>query len=418
MRQDNQALPNEDILQALSTQQARLQEAKLRFFFQEIWFGPLLNQIDYKVTTSPLVKTACTDGKVAYFSLQFMQTLTLDELVFVLAHELLHCLLDHLARKGVSRRKSVWNYACDYAINAMLIKYKIGTPIKGILHNPDYAGLTADEIYEFLGEINRNKSANTAFEQEQKATSIDEHMEPDEFAVIEETSIKDSTFSESKEETQQTGDIDWRQVIQEALDKKDTSDPSLLDECANLYRDYYKSSTDWRGELREFLRTKLEYDMSYNRPHRKTQGSGMILPTQRREDTLHLAIALDTSGSMQDRWISQFLAEVVNILDSYINVKIDLWSFNEQVKNAISIDASELESIVNYKARCTGGTSYGANWQFLEEQDLDPDVFIILTDGEPNDEDWGEPSTHCECLFAIIGSTDIVAPYGRTLYIR
>ncbi len=61
-----------------------------------------------------------------------------------------------------------------------------------------------------------------------------------------------------------------------------------------------------------------------------------------------------------------------------------------------------------------GGTSFEVCFAFMKDQGLEPNRFIMFTDGLPNGT-WGDPN-YCDTLFVIHGSTSIVAPFGVTAY--
>lgn len=72
------------------------------------------------------------------------------ECLFVFAHELLHAGLNHSSRRR-GRDALLWNVACDFVINGWLIEMGIGSPpTLGLLHDPEFQGLSAEEIYDQL----------------------------------------------------------------------------------------------------------------------------------------------------------------------------------------------------------------------------------------------------------------------------
>lgn len=72
-----------------------------------------------------------------------------DEARFVVAHELLHSGLRHIARRQ-GRDPWLWNVACDFVINDWLIEMQVGTPPEdiGYLHDVSLRGLSAEEVYD------------------------------------------------------------------------------------------------------------------------------------------------------------------------------------------------------------------------------------------------------------------------------
>lgn len=67
------------------------------------------------------VETQATDGTRLFINPEFTDGLTLQQKIFVLAHEILHCALDHMGRAklhGHDHKRS--NIAGDYEINCTL----------------------------------------------------------------------------------------------------------------------------------------------------------------------------------------------------------------------------------------------------------------------------------------------------------
>ena len=104
---------------------------------------PLINAKDL-----PWCDTMAVDGFYIYVNPEFCDSLSKDELVFVLAHEVMHCVLGHMDRRG-TRDKTIWNYASDYATNLKLIEFGFKMPKVGLV-NQKYSGLTSEEIYQDL----------------------------------------------------------------------------------------------------------------------------------------------------------------------------------------------------------------------------------------------------------------------------
>nr|WP_203697358.1 hypothetical protein [Streptomyces rubrogriseus] len=70
-----------------------------------------------------------------------------EEWRFILAHEMLHAALRHGDRCG-TRDPYLFNVACDYVINGWLVEMQVGTMPEGLLHDPELAGLSAEEVYD------------------------------------------------------------------------------------------------------------------------------------------------------------------------------------------------------------------------------------------------------------------------------
>jgi predicted metal-dependent peptidase len=74
---------------------------------------------------------------------------------FVVAHEALHAALGHHARVG-GRHPGLFNIACDFVINDWLIEMQVGTMPSGSLHDPRFAGMSAEEVYDHIAQQARH----------------------------------------------------------------------------------------------------------------------------------------------------------------------------------------------------------------------------------------------------------------------
>jgi hypothetical protein len=130
-------------------------------------YGRLLAHLDIYGSDKIDPPTMCTNGISIIFHPKFVQDQSDEALRFVLAHEVLHCMFQHNIRRE-NRDPRLWNVACDYAINPLLIhddnfingKWK--KPIMGGkeagLYERKYAGMRAEDIYQLLledGAMNR-----------------------------------------------------------------------------------------------------------------------------------------------------------------------------------------------------------------------------------------------------------------------
>ena len=90
------------------------------------------------------IKTLAVDGKNVFYNPDFVLSLTDTLCRSAMAHEVMHCVFDHITRYG-SREPKKWNYAGDYVINQLLhdAGFEIGA---GWLLDARYKGMHADEV--------------------------------------------------------------------------------------------------------------------------------------------------------------------------------------------------------------------------------------------------------------------------------
>lgn len=113
------------------------------------WFDGIINKL--RVIYTFHVDTQATDGFNLFINPQFTYNLDLTGKVFVMAHELIHCLLNHMRRgKGHDPERS--NVAADYEVNSYvddigLIKPEVMKKL-GALYDKKYSGLGYETIYD------------------------------------------------------------------------------------------------------------------------------------------------------------------------------------------------------------------------------------------------------------------------------
>ena len=106
----------------------RLSKAKTALILDHPFFGNLAMNMPQIITDA--VPTAATNGKHILYNPDFCKGLNNDNLVFLIAHEVMHPALDHITRVG-ERDPERWNYAGDTVINPMLVDEGIGAFIDG-----------------------------------------------------------------------------------------------------------------------------------------------------------------------------------------------------------------------------------------------------------------------------------------------
>ena len=92
--------------------------------------------------------TAWSDGSVMAFNAAYIEAQSLARVKGMQCHEVLHLACSHHTRRG-NRESKLWNMACDYAINPILLAAGLELP-DGYLDNPEHHGKSADAIYETL----------------------------------------------------------------------------------------------------------------------------------------------------------------------------------------------------------------------------------------------------------------------------
>lgn len=123
----------------------KMQQARSRFLLTNAFFSALLMSTPMVAAN---VKTAGTDMFKIYYSEAFINSLDMDTIIFVLAHELLHIVFKHGLRRG-GRRHDLFNIACDHVVNLALEAAGFKIWDKAYC-DKRFKGMGAEQVYDIL----------------------------------------------------------------------------------------------------------------------------------------------------------------------------------------------------------------------------------------------------------------------------
>jgi predicted metal-dependent peptidase len=173
---------------------------------------------------------------------------------------------------------------------------------------------------------------------------------------------------------------------------------------------------DWRDALREFVSNSKPGDdyTTYRRINRRFQSQDLMLPTSY-SDTIHrVVLAVDTSGSIGGKELSEFLAEAQSVCESVKPELVDLLYWGHDVAAHEQYEASAVSTLRDStKPRGGGGTAPSCVTEYLRDQNIRPDCIVMLTDGDVFGDwgqDWPAPVLWC------INNKHNSAPHGVTVH--
>jgi len=115
------------------------------------FYGKLLDVFDIHATGNdeqPVSTIAIYDNIIEY-NPDFINDLEHDQIIFALAHVILLMIFKCNERRG-DRDRLIWNSACNYSINNILVKQNIGRKTNECLLSDDYDDMIIEQIYEDL----------------------------------------------------------------------------------------------------------------------------------------------------------------------------------------------------------------------------------------------------------------------------
>jgi len=164
---------------------------------------------------------------------------------------------------------------------------------------------------------------------------------------------------------------------------------------------------DWRLQLSKYIVSRLPSNMTWNRPHKKSHSLGVYLPSFVREH-LDVVVHIDSSGSIRDEELVEFLTEVCGILRSYSSVEATLLVCDCALQEVVDLTESSADSLLPFKVKGRGGTSHQPVVDWVNENRPQSRLLISMTDGCSDiPTAYATLPENCDSLFVVpSGATD------------
>jgi predicted metal-dependent peptidase len=417
--------------------------ARVKLLFEKPFFGNLAARL-IAVDATDWCKTAATDGRHLFYNREFIKSLDKAELLFLIAHEVLHCVYDTLGRRG-GRDPKLYNMASDYIINYTLVEEKCGTMPKSGLYDKRYTDeMASEEVYALLQKDSVTIRMPLDEHLELGADGDDQDGDGDGDGQYVDVTVtgKNGPPKLSEDDIQRIRSEIKAAVIQSAQQVGAGKVPAGV---RRMIDELLTPKMDWRSLLDAHIRSSIKDDYTFSRISRRTWsiakeaadgltdrfdggansvddvfdafGAGVVpmLPAQDFMDTVDVAAAIDCSGSMSEEMLRDFLSEVKGIMTTFRDFKVRLWVFDTEIYNYKEFTAENIHEIDEYGMAGGGGTMFECNWEHMKREGIEPQRFVMFTDGYPGGT-WGDPN-YCDTLFVVHGSNhNLKAPFGITCY--
>ncbi len=379
--------------------ETKLAAARTRLILDQPFLGALVLRLPMHAAATDWCKTTATDARAFYYNPEYIAALTLDQTQFILAHEALHCALSHFARRR-HRVRHRWDLACDYAVNPLLIADGL-TPPPGALVMPMYKGMTAEEIYPLIAEQDQSATLDThAYDQDDRhqqgrgrqsgLTEPDlDHRppqqqpaagEPDHGGARNARPVPGGAGAPEPltPDEQDTLAVQWQQRLAGAAQQAMQAG-KLGGELARMIDQLLQPQLPWRMLLARYLSATARDDFSYARPSRRE--GDFILPSLRSRQ-LDLIIAIDTSGSIKDQELKEFINEI-DALKGQVRARVTLLPCDAALCAGAPFRYEPWEPVIRPTALPGGGgTSFVPVFQWVAKAGIQPDLLVYFTDAE------------------------------------
>ena len=400
----------------------KLIKARIEMLMSAPFFGNLATRLILKDATE-WCPTAATDGKYFYYNKHFVGALSDEETVFLMGHEVLHCVYDHMdvTRRG-DRHPVLWNIANDYVINADLIDARVGEEIKivQICHDWKYRGKISEEIYDDLFQQMEENGQILEIPMDTLDVHLDRE-EGDDQSPDSTTKGNTEGDEEGKDGPAQYTAEEKEQIKQEFQNAtmqaaKAAGAGNLPGGVKRLLDKFLNPQLDWRQLLAMQIQSVMRSDYTMQTPSRKGRDEGYYFPGLDRETTIDIFVSMDMSGSIFDDMARDFLGEVKGVMDQYTDFKIHLVCFDTEVYNPQVFDQGNMGEFMEYELAGGGGTDFDCVFDYMKENGITPKKHVMFTDGYPYGS-WGDEN-YCDTLFIVhggYGDRTPEAPFGITI---
>jgi len=404
---DSQEIPVDET--SLNIIQKRLNRIMFRMYQEFPFWAFLVEKCKIKVVpeNDAHVPTAAIDrnGNI-YFNAKFAENCSDAMMHFVLAHEVMHMLLGHFDRQG-SRNPLLWNIAGDILINSMLANHFAG---KGI-HVDLSEFCTADKFQVGLPDEVVTETVYDQLMQNTKQVTIsyEQLMNGNPSDMLPGGVILPGVCIRENSETTPTNEKEWSEAGLESATRARMAGncPGFMERMVDALNN---PKVPWNEVLAYYLRQRFCQNTrnrhTFTPPNRRYLYQDLIITSRVGTKKPQLAFSIDTSGSMSAEDISKGVAEMNSIRKLY-KVPLYLIECDTQVHNAKWI--SPYEEIP--KVTGGGGTSFVPVMEHITNKNVDIDVLVFFTDGYG---DFG-PAPEFDVIW--IMSSDVIAPYGKTIKI-
>lgn len=373
---------------------------------QAFW-ATLMLRLDSKADWSS--KTMWTDGVSMGFNPLFIKWL-FDKygqadgeraLTFCIAHEVLHCAMQHMVRRN-DRDHNLFNVACDYAVNLVLEDAGFFL-LEDILIDEKYRGMNAEEIYSRLQQEMKQNKKKDGKGQRQGGQGGDKDGDGDSDGKSQQQKEmeKKAQFGEVRDHPGDQGQDggkskgkklsqaekqrianDWAVAVGNAAKQHQKACGDLPGGMKRLVEEIVDPKVHWADLVREWADRVTRDDFNWRAPNKRYMAQqGIYLPCMYSEEIGTVVIILDVSGSISDPQYQQFASEISGILME-LNCEVVAMYVDTDVRRVDYFTQEDLP--LRIETTGGGGTDFRPGFEEVEKLDLDPVGLIYFTDMECN----------------------------------
>ena len=368
------------------------------------FFGSIAADVEYQETED--IKSIKSDGRNIFYNPKYMSCLSAADQILVLAHELCHIAFEHTAR-GKGKDPMIWETATDAVINQMLKRDGLDI-IAGGIDYPEAIDYDAEQYYEILlkEKLDMELLFGKLEGQENPAGGGGNGEQPPESDDSEDDSEDEDNNDESDQvllpaeddSDNEDSEDDEHALVEEKESKAGNAvnrDTRIVEEIGNC-----QPVIDWRLILLDTINYGV--DWSYTNA---VLENGIVRPVLEEIPVPETEIVLDTSWSVDEELLRNFLRECKNILTFS---KLKAGCFDTVFYGFHDIRTEK--DIEEMPFQGGGGTDFNVA---AEAFTLRVDNRIIFTDGQAP-----IPDKYLKAIWVVYGDETIEPAGGTVIHIK
>lgn len=340
----------------------KISQAKAKLLVEYPLFGTIASKL--KLIQNDDIQAFKSNGTMLEYNSDFFSEISLAEMEFVFANGAMHASLAHESRKN-GRSGWLWQLSSDYAVNDMLVENGLERPYQAH-YSKRFSGLYAEEIYAELKEdILRD-------ELEYEADDIDNVQN------------EKNDQQENNQESKSTKEIEQDDLLSQELfeefakavlemEEKRGELPKSLERFFDLSQN---AKIDWRDELRVSLERFHKDDYAQMPPNKKFLHLGFYLPSSISQ-RFKLVVAVDSSGSVDEDLLSEFLSELNFLMNTVPSYEINLLICDDKIRSHKVFYSGD---ILEASIEGGGATDFRPIFEFIDRELEDTKLLLYFSD--------------------------------------
>lgn len=330
------------------------------------FYGLLAGRL--KLVEKAEVGTAATDGKQLFYNPAYVAGMSDAKLRGLIGHETLHCCHGHIWRRG-TREHRLWNIACDYAIDQVLVRG--GFDVPNPLVNPAWQGWSAEQIYAVLLEEVEEQRKGSGKPTEH-GSSYQQALD----ALFGEGPSKGEVL-DAPAETAIQDQASWNQAISAAAQVA-KAQGKLPADLEILIEEAIAPRVDWKALTARFAQQAASLDYTWRSPSSRYAPLGLYLPRLKSERIGSIVFGWDTSGSHYDKHTQESTAaEVTEIIRAVEPEKLYVGYCDAALQGTLELEPGDTPK---WKPKGGGGTDFRPVFEWVEKESIEPACLIFMTD--------------------------------------